>query len=98
MNEGWRRAVVCSGTDPLTRKPRYLRETVKTRRDGRRHPDASPTGTPAPDPSGSPTPWPSFEDGVRPVPVRPGSMLAGVSALDRSLAGCASSSCDSVGV
>jgi integrase len=33
LPSGSYRAVVCSGTDPLTRKPRYLRETVKTHRD-----------------------------------------------------------------
>jgi hypothetical protein len=58
-------------------------------------PTAPPT-TPAE--SGAPSPPQAFAPGVRLVPVRPGSMLAGVSHLDWSLAGCAASSCDAIGV
>jgi hypothetical protein len=39
-----------------------------------------------------------FGPGISLVPVRRGSMLAGVSVLDWNLAKCAGNSCDSVGV
>jgi hypothetical protein len=59
-------------------------------------PTTAPTG--APTQPGGPVVRTEFGPGITLVPVRPGSMLAGASALDWALAECGDSSCDSVGL
>jgi hypothetical protein len=68
-------------------------------------PTTAPTAAPQPSgPGSTPTAEPSpgneqpLPDGVALVPVRAGGMLAGASVHDWSLATCATSRCDSVGL